>query len=500
MVPPPDPAPPADPAARRPPVRWTALSPWLAVVAVGAVGLTRPEIAWRATFAVLLPLTAAVAGWRHLRAAGRRDRLVADLARHLRRGTAPPPPLLDPGDEEEAELTAAVRAAAARRRGIEMAMVTLAEDRDRLFAALEGMGEGVIAVGRDERVLLANRAAADLLHLPDGDLTGRPVWEVARRSAVRDAVRAVLRGAGRHEAEFPRPTRGPDDGGTLALRADPLPGVAVLGTRDGGAGAGGVVLQLRDVTELRRLEAVRREFVSNVSHELKTPVAAISALAETLLDGALDRPDVARRFVADIEAQADRLHRLVVDVIRLARVESGRDLFDVRRVAVGPVAENSVREHRPAADRAGVRLELTPPPDPAFVPADPDALATVFDNLLDNALRHTPRGGRVTVEWAAGPNPGGPGGTVLLRVRDTGVGIPAEHRERVFERFHRVDPDRSRETGGTGLGLAIVRQLCDMFGGSVAVDGAEGGRVDLHRHAAGGLTDAAFGSRGDRRS
>ncbi|NNJ24967.1 sensor histidine kinase [Alienimonas chondri] len=442
---------------------WPALLPWLAPVAVGIAGLTSSSAGLRLTAGAALLIGAAIAAWMQIAGRARRDRELADLANDLRRGTAPPLPLLDPS-EPEPDLRAAVRAVFERKNQLDAALFELTEDRDRLFAALEGMSEGVLAVDRDERLLLVNRAAAALLRLPRGDLKGRPVWEVVRRSAVTDACETVLSGEGRYDAEFEV------EHATLALRADPLPGVAAL------KGAAGVVLQIRDVTELRRLESVRRDFVSNVSHELKTPIAAISALAETLLDGPLEGPPIARRFLADIEGHADRLHDLVVDVIRLARVESGRDVFDVRRLPVGPVVEDVLRGLRAAATKAEVRLSAVPPPQPAYVRADADALATVLDNLLTNALRHTPPGGRVTVDWNsdAGSEVGEDGPTVKLRVIDTGEGIPAEHLGRVFQRFHRVDPARSREKGGTGLGLAIVKQMLAVFDGSVAVESVVG--------------------------
>ena len=463
-------SPPPRPAA----IAWPAALPWLAPVAIGAAGLASDSPIWRAVWGALLLASAGLAATWQLAVRYRRDRELAELAAHLRRGTAPSPPLSGPR-EREPDLSAAARVVAERTRRSESALVALAEDRDRLYAALEGMSEGVLAVDRSERLLLANRSAVALLRLPRSSLTGRRVWEVVRRSAVTDACEAVLTGAGRFEAEFEV------DSATLALRADPLPGAA-LPDRPAGA-----VLQIRDVTELRRLEAVRRDFVSNVSHELKTPIAAISALAETLSDGALDRPTVARNFVAEIEAQADRLHDLVVDIIRLARVESGREVFEVRRVAVGPVAHGCLRDLRAAAAKGRVRLSAAAPPEEVYVRADADGLATVLDNLLTNALRHTPPGGRVTAEWFAdaparhpraadepATRGGEPAGTVTLRVIDTGEGIPAEHLDRVFQRFHRVDPARSRESGGTGLGLAIVKQMVAVFGGAVAVESAPG--------------------------
>ena len=420
-------------------VAWTCVLPWAAPVAAGLAGLAWDGPAGRAGAGVAMLLFAAAAAAWQLVARFRRDRELAELAGNLRTGAAPPTPLLD-AHEPEPELRAAVRRVAGRARRTDSALVELAEDRDRLFAALEGMSEGVLAVDRDESLLLVNRAAVALLRLPGGDLKGRRVWEVVRRSAVTDACEAVLNGDRRFEAEFDV------DHATLALRADPLPGVAARG-------AAGVVLQIRDVTELRRLESVRRDFVSNVSHELKTPIAAISALAETLLDGPLEGPPVVRRFVGDIEAHADRLHDLVVDIIRLARVESGRDVFDVRRVPVGPVAEEALRDLRATAAKAGVHLSRVPPPEAVHVHADPDALATVLDNLLTNALRHTPPGGRVTVDWFREESETeGAGPVVRLRVTDTGEGIPPEHLDRVFQRFHRVDPRPQPGEGRHGAG------------------------------------------------
>ncbi|MFH5805583.1 sensor histidine kinase [Alienimonas sp. DA493] len=447
------------PSPRPVAVAWTGTLPWAVPLALAGLGLSSDSPGWRAVAAAGMLLTAAAAATWQIAVRYRRDRELAELADHLRRGTASPPPLLPP-HEPEPDLRDAVRSVAGRARRTDATVVELAEDRDRLFAALEGMSEGVLAVDGAERLLLVNRSASALLRLPDGDLKGRRVWEVVRRSAVTEACEAVLGGAGRFEAEF---EVGPT---TLALRADPLPGIA------SSRGAAGAVLQIRDVTDLRRLESVRRDFVSNVSHELKTPIAAISALAETLLDGPLEGPPMARRFLKDIEGHADRLHDLVVDIIRLARVESGRDVFHVRRVPVGPTVDDVLRGLRAAAAKAGVQLVAVPPPEPAHVRADADALATILDNLLTNALRHTPEGGRVTVEWF--PDQTGDRPTVRLRVIDTGEGIPPEHLDRVFQRFHRVDPARSREKGGTGLGLAIVKQTVAVFDGTVAVESEPG--------------------------
>ena len=451
----PDPAPGPPPASGPPPAT---LTPWLGVTAVAALALTATSAAGRAIGASALLAAAGFAAFLHWRNERRRAAEVAGLAENLRTASRPPADLS--GRSAEPGLHAAAAAVADRAARHGAALVAVTEERDRLFAVLEGMGEGVVAVGRDERVIAVNRSAASLLRVDAARATGRPVWEVVRRSAVRDACEAVLEGAVRYDCEFP----GPADA-TLSLRADPLPGVG-----PGGAAAG-VVVQLRDVTELRRLENVRRDFTANVSHELKTPVAAISAMAETLCDTLPSDPPHLGRFAGEIGAQADRLHRLIVDILRLGRVETGRETFDVGRVAVGPVVAGCVERHRAAADVAGVRLSEAGPPGGAFVFADADALGTVLDNLLDNALAHTPAGGRITVAWDA---PDAAGAPVRIAVADTGAGIPEEHRARVFERFHRVDPDRSRDRGGTGLGLAIVKHLAQLFGGTVRVESEVG--------------------------
>lgn len=437
----------------------SSVTPWLATVAVVAVGLAFPSAVWRAVAAVALLTSAAFGVTWQARAARRRRAELEDLAACLRTATAPPTVLTGRPAGEPA-LRDAVAAAADRSRRHESALVHVTEERDRLFAVLEGMGEGVVAVGRDERVFAMNRSAASLLRVDAGAATGRPVWEAVRRSAVRDACAAILEGAVRYDCEFPGPAEA-----VLSLRADPLPGV------ESAAGAAGVVVQLRDVTDLRRLENVRREFTANVSHELKTPVAAISALAETLSDTLPDDPPHLRRFADQIGSQSDRLHRLIVDILRLGRVETGRETFDVGRVSVGPVVAASIERHRAGADVRGVTLTDAGPPGGVYVFADADALGTVLDNLLDNALAHTPAGGRVTVVWSA---PDGGRESASIVVEDTGAGIPPDHLARVFERFHRVDPDRSRERGGTGLGLAIVKHLVQLFDGTVRVESEPG--------------------------
>jgi len=223
---------------------------------------------------------------------------------------------------------------------------------------------------------------------------------------------------------------------------------------------GAVLLVIRDITESRRLDAVRRDFVANASHELKSPAAAIRAAAETLRHGALDDPPAAARFAEQLEREAIRLSRIVSDLLDLSRLETGSDLDE--RVRLDEVAAEEAQRLQDGAEAAGVTLGVRADGVPSVRGSSRD-LALLVRNLIDNAVRYTPQGGDVRVEVLGRPE------GVVLRVRDTGVGIPQRDLPRIFERFYRVDRARSRETGGTGLGLAIVKHVAENHGARVSV-------------------------------
>jgi signal transduction histidine kinase len=236
--------------------------------------------------------------------------------------------------------------------------------------------------------------------------------------------------------------------------------------------AGGVVIVLHDLTRLKRLETVRRDFVANASHELKTPLTAISGYAETLL---ADRPEpeLTTRFLETILSNARRMQRLVDDQLDLSRVESGGWTPAVERTAIEPLAREAwtlATTSSPAAPRLTIEIE----PAASFVSADPEALRQVFRNLFENAVRYSPTGGSVGVEAAIEQE------GARISVRDSGAGIASEHLPRIFERFYRVDPSRSREQGGTGLGLAIVKHLVEGHGGWVRAESELGRGTTIH--------------------
>ena len=326
-----------------------------------------------------------------------------------------------------------------------------AENSERLEAVLAGMIEGVLAVDGNERILFANRTAHSLLEFVTSDVVGRPIWEVVRHPIIQELVQKTLeesRAQKRVEFDLPRTQS------IVELSATPLPGDPCPG----------VILVLYDVTELRHLENIRRQFVSNVSHELKTPLASIQAYTETLLAGAVDDPKHNRQFLRRIEEQGDRLHSLILDLLRLARIESGKDAFVLDAVSLAEAVDSCVEEHADIAKSKQITLRIEPTPSVITVLADVEGLRTILDNLVKNAINYTPQGGQVEIRWCIEKS------MALLEVKDTGVGIPEKHQARIFERFYRVDKARSRELGGTGLGLSIVKHLVLEFGGSTAVE------------------------------
>jgi two-component system phosphate regulon sensor histidine kinase PhoR len=252
-------------------------------------------------------------------------------------------------------------------------------------------------------------------------------------------------------------------GGELELKA-PVPRIlSVRVARLPGPTAAGAIVVASDISQLRRLEQVRQEFVANASHELKTPLASIKACVETLLDGALDDVEIRVRFLQTVGEQTERLDKLVRDLLALTRIESEERQPTLHPVALANVIEVCIHQHLQNAERKQMRLITVPPEQHVQVFADEESLEQVLDNLIDNAIKYTNAGGTITVRWGA------EGERCRLEVEDTGIGIPQAHLPRVFERFYRVDRARSRELGGTGLGLSIVKHLVQIMGGTVSV-------------------------------
>ncbi|WZO96898.1 ATP-binding protein [Isosphaeraceae bacterium EP7] len=334
----------------------------------------------------------------------------------------------------------------------------LERDGQQLHAVLSGMADAVIAVDARRRLLFAN-ARADLLFGTDSGSVGRRIHELIRSPSVQKAVDASLAGPSSYRGDLTINEREGvrlGSGRHLAVTGTPLPG----------SPPPGAVLVFHDETELRRLERMRQDFVANASHELKTPLAAIKAYTETLLDGALRDENVNLRFLRRIEEQSERLNCLVMDLLSLARMESGGDTFDHTPVAIGEELENLAEAHRERAETLGLTytVDVSGVSPTTYVLADGEALRQVVDNLVDNAIKYSSAGRWVNV-FVEDTEQG-----VVIRVSDGGIGIPRESLDRVFERFYRVDAARSRELGGTGLGLSIVKHLAQALGGRVSVE------------------------------
>jgi two-component system phosphate regulon sensor histidine kinase PhoR len=333
-------------------------------------------------------------------------------------------------------------------------IATMSHDQAQLRAMIAGMVEGVIAVDDHDRVLYSNNAACALLSIDSGGGRGRTLWEVVRLAGL-----ASLVGEARARGEPVHRELAVYRGATeLALDAH--------ATAFAVHGAGGVVVVLHDVTDLRRLERIRRDFVANVSHELKTPLTSIKGYLETLLDGALYDEENNLRFLQKIETHVARLADLVRDLLDLAHIESREGSFPLGPVDWRGVVDEAVKRHESALERKGLACVVRGTAEPVIVQGDPGAMTHVIDNLLDNAIKYTPSSGAVSITLDRHGSVG------ELVVEDTGVGIPEQDRERIFERFYRVDKARSRELGGTGLGLSIVKHCVHAMGGTVHVDSA----------------------------
>ncbi len=342
-------------------------------------------------------------------------------------------------------------------RSCQRRMETFETDHRQLLAILGGMTEGVVAVDENERVLHMNEAAGRILGAEPPASLGKPVWETTRIPQISKTISETLReGTGVNTSLEIRSS--PRDR-SIELKATPL--------RTGDQAPAGAVVVLHDISERLRVETMRQDFVANVSHELKTPVAAIQALVETILDDPDMTFQTRDRFLRKTRNQSLRLSSIVTDLLTLSRMESeegvSRDIVDLRDTVAVP-AEEAI----PTAEVRGVQLHIRVPDRPMWITGDMEGLCLVTSNLVGNALKYTPKRGEVTVSLSQ------EGEQALLEVEDSGIGIDARHLDRIFERFYRVDTARSRELGGTGLGLSIVKRVVLAHSGTVSVESIPG--------------------------
>ncbi|HVH68661.1 MAG TPA: ATP-binding protein [Gemmatimonadales bacterium] len=410
------------------------VSTTLAAMDAQVAGFERAlAVAGAATILAAL-FVAGLVAWRSGRTLTEPLMALDDAARAIADRRAPAFP-----DADVSEIAQHIGALRAMHEQLDQRFTDLVREREETTTLIETMADGVVAADAHNAVVMLNRAARRLLgYGPDDPFPA--LAELFHEKEARELVGAVLAGG---EAEPREVERG---GRTLRVIGRALPN-------------GGALLVIHDGTELRRLETVRRDFVANVSHELKTPLTSIAGYAETLATEA-SAGSQTERFARTILNNARRMQRLVDDLLDLSRIESGRWSPSVARVDVGGIAGETWAAF---ADRAREqRIEFAAAASNGReVCADPEALREALTNLFDNALRHTRPGGRIGV--SVEPTQGG----ATVAVSDTGTGIAAEHLPRIFERFYRADPARSRVDGGTGLGLAIVKHLVEAHGGHV---------------------------------
>lgn len=326
----------------------------------------------------------------------------------------------------------------------------LRTEKARMETILASLNEAVMALDSSCKVLLTNAALERLFGIRPEDACGKNILEVVRHHELEQLVCRVLNTGVpvRQELKFliPQPR-------TFTARLTPIQ------TPEGA----GVVVVLRDVTEQRRLEQLRSEFVANVSHELRTPLTAIRGFVETLRNGAVKDPATAAEFLGIIESETKRLERLVEDILNLSRLEDRRTAITRRDVNIAEVVARVIPVFETRAREQGVALSVDLPTGLPPVHGDPELISQVFTNLIDNALKFTPQG-EVCIRAVTSP------GWLKVDVEDTGTGIPADSLPRIFERFYRVEKARSRLSGGMGLGLAIVKHIVEAHGGKVDVE------------------------------
>jgi two-component system phosphate regulon sensor histidine kinase PhoR len=335
-------------------------------------------------------------------------------------------------------------------------MQEIKENEEKLSGVLNNMVSGVILIGESRRILLVNSAVEDLLGYTEKTLIGKLHIEAGLNYGLSQLIdRCFITGEKiRDEVHmyFPR---------ERIVDCNLAPYTTEHGE------VKGVVTVLHDITAIRRLEKMRSEFVANVSHELRTPITSIKGFAETLLDGAMDDKNVLQNFLEIIYNESERLHRLINDILDLSKIEQKRVPLKIERVNLASLVREIYQNINEKINRKQIDFQL-PHCENLFVEGDHDRLHQIIVNLVDNALSYTPEKGTVAVDIIEHPE------EMELIVSDTGLGIPVRDRERIFERFYRVDKGRARDSGGTGLGLAIVKHLVESHHGRITVESQEG--------------------------
>ena len=408
-----------------------------------------PVLVWWAVWGLVVGLSALVAIWlvgRHFSRSGVSLKAVVEGSVRLERGD------LDyrvptGAHDETRQMTDAFNSMADT---LQVVIGRLSSERDTLSAVLATMADGVIVTDRTGHLSMLNPAARELLGIRTERAEGLRLVELVRDNEIHQAITRCQEQKTRQQTEisliFPRRH--------LSAIATPLDN------------EGGVLLTLHDLTRMRQVETSQREFVSNVSHELRNPMASIKAMVETLESGAVNDPKVALDFLGRMRGDVDRINGLVDDLLELSRMESGQFRVEAEPIALGPIVQGVKRQFSETAASQEVEIEISLADDLPLMMADGEKLTQIFVNLVENSLKFTPAGGRISIH--ALPY----GDWVQIVLKDTGIGVAPQHLPHLFERFYKVN--RSRRDSGTGLGLSIVKQLVEAHGGQITVESREG--------------------------
>ena len=418
---------------------------------------------WEVSFAILL-LGIAISLFLSRRFTNRVGRL-QEFSRRVAGGDFRPLPQ-ERGNDELGDLARTLNDTASR---LSATVRSLTEERNRSAAILRSMAEGIAVVDARERVTFRNEAFAKIWDAGSVGIEDKPAVEVIRQPDILKLVRQALSGGEILHGEVSLGIAQPRNFSVTVAPIPPFNGVAPGSKTQQQAEPFGAVVVLHEITDLRRLEQVRKDFVANVSHELRTPLTAIQGFAETLLSGALEDKENNRRFIEIIGSHAVRLSHLTDDLLKLSRIEAGKLDMNFQPVDLKALIEAVVESARNTANQKQLLLaDASAPQNVPRILGDASLLREVLRNLLDNAIQYTPLGGRIDVDVAASE------GFAVVTVGDTGIGIPQSDQSRIFERFYRVDAARSREVRGTGLGLAIAKHIVEAHGGQIWVESAVG--------------------------
>jgi len=332
----------------------------------------------------------------------------------------------------------------------------ISEDKDKMRVVLSGVIEGIVAIDKEGRIILFNHALKNMIDCSSDIVLGKFHWEIIRNNQLNELLKEALQ---KGQALTREITLFSPQEKIFHASANPLTEKNKVW---------GAVVVLNDITEIKKLEKMRSEFVANVSHELRTPLTSIQGFVETLKEGAINNPEKAQYFLDIIEKQSNRLNNLIEELLQLSKIESQEIAMNLQSINLRDLIDKTILEFKEKIDQKEQQVKINISPQLPLVKADPEQIEVVFRNLLDNAIKYTPNRGKISISALEKAE------NIYIEVADNGIGISAEHLPRIFERFYRADKDRSRKLGGTGLGLAIVKHIVQANQGTIGVESKPG--------------------------